>query len=432
MCLLRMREAAFRMIALAREWDCAIVVAGADATDHPQLYLERGADYVVIGEGEETLAELLDHLSGHGTVAREDIRGLAFAGPEGVRRTPRRPDLRDLDRLPFPAWDLVDLERYRAIWRERHGYFSLNLVTSRGCPYHCNWCAKPIWGQRYHARSPENVVAEMAWLKRICQPDHLWVVDDIFGLQPGWLDRFADLLDRHDARVPFKCLQRADLLLKNQTVEALRRAGATTVWIGAESGSQKVLDAMDKGTTVEQIRAAAESLHRAGIEVGFFLQFGYPGETLADVELTLRLVRECRPDDIGMSVSYPLPGTRFHAAVKAELGRQQNWRDSDDLAMLYRGPYPTAFYRKLHTVLHHEFRARKAWGEVRSALRRPAKLRPCHLRRLLSLTAHLAALPLERWHLGRLAREDHDGVRSLPRLTGSEMAARPTPPGESG
>src|SRR5690606_33856007 len=148
--------------------------------------------------------------------------------------------------------------------------------------------------------------------------------------------------------IPFKSLNRADLLLRGQTIPALKRAGAQIVWIGAESGSQKILDAMDKGTQVTQIYEAVRKLHEPGIKVGFFLQFGYPGETREDIEKTLQMVRDLMPDDIGISVSYPLPGTPFYARVQSELQRQ-NWIDSQDMAMLYRGPFATAFYRQLHT-----------------------------------------------------------------------------------
>jgi anaerobic magnesium-protoporphyrin IX monomethyl ester cyclase len=154
-------------------------------------------------------------------------------------------------------------------------------------------------------------------------------------------------------------LQRADLL-NERTASALASAGCKTVWLGAESGSQKILDAMDKGDKVEDIYRAAKLLHEHGIEVGFFLQFGYPGETWVDVQMTLKMVRECKPDDIGISVSYPLPGTKFFERVKLELGEKQNWVDSQDLAMLYRGPFPTEFYRILHGRVHYEFRTRRA------------------------------------------------------------------------
>ena len=357
MCLLRMRQAAFKMIRMAHDRGCTVIAAGADATDHSSDYLGHGADFVLLGEGEETLGELMDALSGRTDRDPHQLIGLASTG---TLRPSRRPDMRDLDALPFPAWDLVDIPRYREVWRARYGFYSMNMVTTRGCPYHCNWCAKPIWGQRYNTRSPENVVAELKWLKQTFQPDHIWFADDILGLKPGWLETFARLVRSEDAAVPFKCLQRADLVTQ-KTASALARSGCQTVWIGAESGSQRILDAMEKGDAVTDIYDAAKFLRAQGIQVGFFLQFGYPGEDLTDIRKTLQMVRECMPDDIGISVSYPLPGTRFFERVKFELGEKQNWQDSEDLAMLYRGPFPTRFYRVLHGRVHHEFRLRRAW-----------------------------------------------------------------------
>jgi radical SAM superfamily enzyme YgiQ (UPF0313 family) len=385
MCLLRMRQAAFEMIAMARQRGCTVIAAGADASDHAEAYLQQGADFILVGEGEATLVELVDRLSGKNEQPWADILGLAYRredhsgasepaeAPTGVVRTGRRPDLKDLDSLPFPAWDLVDVERYRGIWLEKHGYFSMNLVTTRGCPFHCNWCAKPIWGQRYNTRSPENVVKEMAWLKQTYAPDHLWINDDIFGLKPGWVSRFAELVEANEARIPFKSLNRVDLLLRPGEVEALKHAGCQIVWMGAESGSQKILDAMDKGTQVEQIYAASRSLHAAGIRVGFFLQFGYPGETLADIRATIKMVHDCEPDDIGISISYPLPGTPFYERVRVQLGDRQNWIDSEDLAMLYHGPFSTAFYRQLHRVVHASFRRQRATRRLRNGEGLPAK-----------------------------------------------------------
>lgn len=391
MCLLRMREAAFKMIGMAKSRGCVVILCGADATDHYDKYLEQGADFCILGEGEETLLELLNQLS----VGKEagNIAGVASRNPilgevEGTQHAIRRPDIADLDKLPFPAWDLVDIQKYRNVWLKRHGYFSMNMVTTRGCPYHCNWCAKPIWGQRYNSRSPGNVVAEMKWLKETYAPDHIWFADDILGLKPHWMEKFAGLLNEADAVIPFKCLQRADLVNEG-SASALAKAGCKTVWIGAESGSQKILDAMEKGDKVEDIYDAARLLRANGIEVGFFLQFGYPGETWDDVQKTLKMVRECAPDDIGISVSYPLPGTKFHERVKLELGEKQNWTNSEDLAMLYRGPFPTEFYRVLHGRVHYEFRARKA-------LRQPS------LRGLAGMPRNLAGLVRCEMQLRRL------------------------------
>ena len=349
-----MREAAFRMIEMAKSRGCIVILCGADATDHHRKYLEEGADYCLIGEGEETLVELLNQLS-----VGKDAENIIGVASRCSSRVTRRPDMTNLDALPFPAWDLVDVERYRSIWMERHGYFSMNMVTTRGCPYHCNWCAKPIWGQRYNSRSPENVAAEMKWLKETYAPNHIWFADDILGLKPKWIEMFAERVNEAGTVVPFKCLQRGDLV-NEKTAAALARAGCRTVWLGAESGSQKILDAMDKADQVRDIYRAAELLHANGIEVGFFLQFGYPGETWEDVQKTLKMVRECSPDDIGISVSYPLPGTKFFERVKLEMGEKHNWTDSQDLAMLYHGPFPAEFYRILHRRVHYEFRARRA------------------------------------------------------------------------
>ncbi|MEZ5418155.1 MAG: radical SAM protein [Vicinamibacterales bacterium] len=399
MCLSRMREAALAMIDRARALGCPVIVSGSDATDHPGVYLDRGALAVALGEGEFAVADLVDAcLEGRGL---HGIPGVATRGPDGaVQRGPARAPSTDLDGLPRPAWDLVDVPRYRAIWR-RHGYYSMNVATTRGCPFHCNWCAKPIYGQRYGVRSVASVVDEIAWLKRVYAPDHLWIVDDVFGLRPGWVEAFAAGIEAAGARVPFRCLMRADQVTPD-VARALARAGCVMVWMGAESGSQTVLDAMEKGQTVAQIRAAARRLKAAGIQVGFFLQFGYPGEVWDDIQATLALVREEAPDDIGVSVSYPLPGTRFHERVRAELGVKQHWVDSGDLSLMFRGAYAPDFYRELHRVVHGEFRARSS---LRRARARAASVRglPAAARHAAAAVYHAAGLVAARRRLARLA-----------------------------
>jgi len=398
-----------------------------DNTDHTEQYLAAGADFALVGEGEETLRELLNQLTRQADTSFSEIAGLSYTENGRHHHNSRRQVIRDLDSLPFPAWDLVDVERYRHIWIERHGYYSMNMATTRGCPYHCNWCAKPIWGQRYHSRSAENVAAEMKWLKATYQPDHIWFADDIMGLKPGWWEQLATQVEEKDAHVPFKCLSRADLILRSdEDVKALKRAGCDIVWLGAESGSQKILDAMEKGTTVPQIIEAAERLHAAGVKVGFFLQFGYPGETREDIKKTLQMVRDAMPDDVGMSVSYPLPGTRFYHNVRQQLGDKQNWVHSADLDMLYRGPFTTAFYRQLHVVLHKEFRSQRALQELRQVAAQPGQLRGRHLRQIAATAYRLATLPLARYRLDRLAALPHNGLIPMAHMS-LEEAALPTP-----
>jgi radical SAM superfamily enzyme YgiQ (UPF0313 family) len=398
-----MRQAALTMIEAARQRGITVMVAGSDATDHPSIYLMRGANLVVMGEGEMTVVDALDSLSGRSVVPITAVRGLAFRGSNGVSKAPAREFIRNLDALPRPAWDLVDIERYRAIWLRHHGFFSMNVVTTRGCPYHCNWCAKPIYGQRYTARSVESVVDEIGWLTSSYHPDHLWIADDIFGLKPGWIERFSELVLEKRIVLPFKCLLRADGVT-DAVARALGAAGCRTAWIGAESGSQRILDAMEKGTRVEQIAEAARRLRQAGIQVGFFLQFGYPGETRDDIERTLQMVRDCRPDDIGVSVSYPLPGTPFYERVKTQLGDKQNWVDSDDLAMMYQGTFVPEFYRALHAAVHAEFRARRGWDALRQLVRRPWAPQARTAREAVAGVYHAGRLPLWRRELNRLAR----------------------------
>lgn len=403
MCLLRMRAAAMRMIDEATQRGIPVIISGSDATDHPELYLNHGAACVVLGEGEITLAHAVDSVIGRSTTPLHAIAGLCIKNAdERLVRTGTREFIKSLDELPRPAWDLIDISRYQRAWQQRHQHFSMNLATTRGCPYSCNWCAKPIYGQRYTMRTPENVVAEMAWLKQTYVPDHLWIVDDIFGLKPGWVEAFAELATAQNATIPFKCLMRADQVTPT-VVAALKKAQCRTVWLGAESGSQRILDAMDKGTKVADVDTASQLLRHAGIEVCFFLQFGYPGETREDISLTEQMVRRCRPNDIGISISYPLPGTPFYQKVRAELGVKQNWFDSSDLETMYHATYSPEFYRVLHSAVHAEFRLRKL-HTLLSAVVRPWTLRPRHARQAASAVANLVMLPLLRWQLNQLSR----------------------------
>src|ERR1700754_1779261 len=197
MCLTNMREAAFRMIALAKERGCAVIVSSSDSTDHFENYLDKGADFILIGEGEATLLELTHAIDNQATDF-STIEGIAFKNRGAVIKTVRRKVLKDLDALPFPAWDLIDIAPYRNMWMKSSGYFSLNMGTTRGCPFKCNWCAKPIYGNRYNSRSPRNVVRELQWLKEQYHFDHIWFCDDIFGLKPGWVQEFATLTEQEN------------------------------------------------------------------------------------------------------------------------------------------------------------------------------------------------------------------------------------------
>ncbi len=358
MCLTSMREAAQRMVTLAREAGAEVLVAGPDPTDHPEAYA--GAT-VVRGEHDQAVSDWVEG------------RPLQKA----TNRT-------DLDALPFPALGDVDLGEYRRRWRQKHGLWELNLSTARGCPYRCNWCAKPTWGRSYNVMSPGRAAAMVDWARQAHAPDRLWFTDDIFAIKPAWLAEFRRRVEPR--RVPFRCNTRADLVREGAYVEDLAASGCVEVWMGAESGSDRVLAAMDKDQTRDDIATATRRLHEAGIRVGFFLQLGYPGETYADVQQTLAMVRDLRPDEIGVSVSYPLPGTGFHAKVREQMARE-NWTSAMDNEVLFEASYPQGFYDSVRELL----RAEHAWLSWRPSL---------GARRAATLPYHALRWP---WHRGRVA-----------------------------
>ena len=353
MCLTRMRDVAYHILETSRLSGAAVLVNGSDASDHALDYLQKGFRCVLLGEAEQTLLEAVNHLLKGDDKALDHVAGLAYLHQQTgeVVKTERRSLMQNLDHLPFPTRDLIDTDQYRRAWKLAHGYFSLNIVASRGCPYRCNWCAKPIYGDSFALRSAWSVAEEMRRLKYDFGAEHLWFADDIFGLRARWVRELAVEVEKLHAAVPFKMQSRVDLMTID-TVHALRRTGCAEVWLGVESGSQKILDAMDKGTRVEQIAKARENLRNEGIRACYFLQFGYQGETWEDIQRTAKLVQDTRPDDIGVSVSYPLPGTKFFDRVKAQLGDKTNWSDSEDLSMMFQGAYNDEFYRALHDALH--------------------------------------------------------------------------------
>jgi radical SAM superfamily enzyme YgiQ (UPF0313 family) len=354
MCLTRMREVAFDMVEASRRAGALVVANGSDASDCKADYLKAGFLCVLLWEAEWSLLATVEELRKSSNPVLSEVPGIAYLDSAArVRETPRRPFTRNLDQFPLPARDLIELGPYQHLWCSAHGFFSINMISSRGCPYRCNWCAKPIYGNSFALRSAQQVAHEMQVLKHQYGAEHIWFADDIFGLKAAWVADLAAEVGRLDAAVPFKMQSRVDLI-SAPTAQALRRAGCAELWMGVESGSQKILNAMDKGTRVEQIVSAREHLRREGIRACYFIQFGYPGENWEDIQLTVDLVRATRPDDVGVSVSYPLPGTKFYDRVRKQLGAKTNWKDSGDISMMFQGAYTDEFYRALHDYLHAE------------------------------------------------------------------------------
>lgn len=415
MCLDVMQREALNMVGLAKKRGLKVVVAGSDATDHRDRYLDAGADFVLLGDGEETLVELLDpSLTDHGE--RSLPVGLIHRDAAHTRDTGRRKSPSPLDTLPRPAWDAVDLSHYRSMWRSSARRFSLNLVSSRGCPYGCNWCAKPLFGRQYLVHSPERMVVEVKAVRNL-GAGHIWFCDDIFGLTPEWTTEFGERVSKEQVKTPFTIQTRADLIRKDTLRAGLVKAGLETAWIGAESGSQKILDAMNKGIRVEETREAVSKVKKDGVRVGLFLQFGYLGETKDDIDATLRLIEETMPDEIGVSVSYPLPGTPFHDTVRG-LARERggslnpdptsassaktNWTDSDDLDLLYPGGFAPAYYKRLHRFTHKFFQSRRGLEALRRLVSEPTRTTWPHLKAAIRSAYYIPAARIDSFRLRRL------------------------------
>ena len=259
-----------------------------------------------------------------------DRHRLPRPAPARVVRTAPRALLRQLDELPMPKRDALDLQPYLTAWRERHGKNAISVSTMRGCPYTCRWCSRAVYGESYRRRSPRLVADEIEGDRRpATTPDTLWFVDDVFTIDHRWLEELTVELERRKLRVPYECITRADRL-NEKVVGLLKRSGCFRVWIGAESGSQKVLDAMDRRVTVEQVRDMIQLSKKHGIETGTFIMIGYPGETEADIEATIEHLKRADPDQFTITVAYPIKGTPFHDEVKKDIVELRPWNRTTD------------------------------------------------------------------------------------------------------
>lgn len=347
--LLLTRGSVVRIVEAAKARGWRVIVGGPEPANYAAEYLAAGADLVVEGEGEQTLDELLSGAE------PAEVAGLHYLDEAGVvRSTGPRAQIADLDAQPAPDRERIDVGKYLAAWREAHGYGSLNLICARGCPYHCRWCSHSTFGKTHRRRSPENVADELEGLMERYAPEKAWMADDVFTIHPGWLLKYRDELARRSLRVPFECITRADRL-DARSADALSDLGAFRVWIGSESGSQRILDAMQRGVKVEQVRRAVELCRERGIETGMFLMWGYEGEQAEDIEATVEHVKACLPDVFFTTVSYPIKGTPYFDQIEDKLVRNSEmWRNRTDRQWRVRGRRSRRYYSFADRLLQAE------------------------------------------------------------------------------
>jgi radical SAM superfamily enzyme YgiQ (UPF0313 family) len=355
------RRPVLEIVAAAKQSGWTVILGGPESANYSEEYLRAGADVVVIGEGETALAELLPRLASAGPRKLSGIRGIVFKDEDDKPvRTAERAKLPDLDALPFPDREAIDHRKYLDAWRQHHGASSINLITARGCPYRCTWCSHAVYGYSHRRRSPSNVADEVAWIVDRYNPDQLWYADDVFTISHPWLQRYAAELQARGLHLPFETITRADRLQSEDAVKALQALGCYRIWIGSESGSQRVLDAMQRGVTVEQVRHAVKLAQRYGIKVGMFLMWGYEGEEFEDIAATVEHVKLANPDIFFTTVSYPIKDTPYFDTVNDRIELPLPWADASDRDYAIKGRRSKHYYRLADLWLRNEVDAHRA------------------------------------------------------------------------
>lgn len=342
------------ILRVARQAGWKTIVGGPEPGAYAQEYLEAGADIVVFGEGEITTQEVLAAFRAGNSWVREKIAGIAFLDDAGVmRQTAPRSQIRDLDAQPWPARDAIDVGRYVQTWKSAHGQGSVSFITARGCPYKCRWCSHQVFGTTHRRRNPILVVDEVEWLLQRYSPDMAWVADDVFTIHHGWIRNYAAEMKRRGLSIPFECISRADRL-NEEVLDLLAELGCFRIWIGSESGSQRILDAMDRGVKVEQVQKAIELSRARGIQSGMFLMWGYEGEQLLDIEATIEHVKRSRPDIFFTTVAYPIKGTPYYEQTRDRLVQLKVWSNSSDRELKISGRHSSRFYDYADRLLRDE------------------------------------------------------------------------------
>jgi anaerobic magnesium-protoporphyrin IX monomethyl ester cyclase len=348
------RKRVVEILRVARAAGWKTIVGGPEPGAYLREYLEAGADVVVIGEGEITIEELLPALAENSMSALSRVNGIAFLDKQGALcQTAPRAQIADLDSQPWPARDAIDVSRYVRTWREAHGKGSLSFITARGCPYRCRWCSHQVFGMTHRRRKPHAVVDEVEWLLTTYQPDMMWIADDVFTIHHGWLRQYAAEMRRRGLHIPFECISRADRL-NDEVMDLLAELGCFRVWVGSESGSQRILDAMDRGVTVAQVQSAVAGCKARRIQTGMFLMWGYDGEELQDIEATIEHVKRSDPDIFFTTVAYPIKGTPYYQRVQNSLVQLKPWAETSDRELTLRGRHSARFYEFADHLLRDE------------------------------------------------------------------------------
>ena len=359
------RQNALRLMAYCKSKGCVVVVGGPEVGFHAEQFIGHGADVAVIGEGEKTLEHLLPVLAGRDRTALREIHGIAYLDDQGViRYNPPQSLIPDLDLLPLPDREAIDMHRYVRTWREAHGRGSVSLLCARGCPFTCTWCSRSVFGETHRRRTPARVVDEIELIMAEYKPDQLWFADDVFTIQHRWFHDFYAEMKRRNLSIPFECISRADRL-NEEILMKMREIGSFRIWYGSESGSQRILDAMKRHVTVDQIRTVTRLARKHGIESGLFVMLGYPGEEITDIDATIDHLVETNPDAYLTTIAYPIKGTEFYHEVENSLRPNGAWDQTTDRSLDFTGRHSRRFYWFATRHVTHEVNCRRPGHPMR-------------------------------------------------------------------
>lgn len=362
------------MVRLCKEAKLKVVLGGPEPPYYAADYLQRGADVIVKGEGELTLAELIPHLARSGTAQLGSIQGIAFLDGDGkLVETLPRPFIPDLSANPWPDREAIDIPMYMKTWKDHHGKSSVSVIQARGCPYTCRWCSHSVYGNSHRRRTPEDAADEVLWIKEHYNPDLIWYADDVFTINSRWFFQYADALKQRGVRIPFECISRADRL-NEEVVKTLADMGCYRLWNGSESGSQRVLDAMDRKVKVKDVQEKTHLLQRYGIETGMFIMLGYDGETIQDLEETVEHLKISNPDIFLTTVAYPIKGTAYYAEVESRVLSEKSWDERSDRDLTVAGRYSRRFYNYATRWMVSEVALNRARKQGNIPLKRQLKL----------------------------------------------------------
>lgn len=331
-----------------------VVLGGPEVRHHKENFLNAGADIIVFGEGEITMLEIVQFYDDKTAKNLQEIKGIAYlAKDQSMVVNAEQTLIRNLDELPFPNRKKIDQEKYFNAWKENHGYSTITLSTMRGCPYGCNWCSRAVYGKSYRRRSPQKVVEEIIQLQQHYAFDKIWFVDDVFTVSHKWLRAFVECIKQKNVNAPYEIITRADRM-NEEVIQLLKASGCFRVWIGAESGSQTILDAMNRMVKVEKVAKMVKLSQKYGLEAGTFIMLGYPGETEKDIQETLNYLRDTNPDHFTLTVAYPIKGTPLYTEVEEHFLQKLDWATSTDRDIDFKRTYTRKYYQYAMNWINYE------------------------------------------------------------------------------